>query len=90
METANKTIELVSKRSLTCKQASFHWPLNLSSAGVKRLSPLNSVPWVATRQVVCYLGGPTVCVQMPGEGSSTGPRDLSFICHSTGFWSCNN
>lgn len=67
METANKTIELVSKRSLTCKQASVHWFLNLSSAGVSYLSLLNSVPRVATGHVVSDLDGPTVCVRMPGE-----------------------
>lgn len=52
METANKTIELVSKRSLTCKQPSIFIGRLTCQVRVKYFSPLNSVAGVATCQVV--------------------------------------
>lgn len=73
VETANKTIELVSKRSLTCKHSSLSLafgPVNLSSADDICFGPLNyPTPWRPPGQVVCILNGSTVCVECSEKGA---------------------
>lgn len=86
VETANKTIELVSKRSLTCKHSSLSLafgPVNLSSADDICFGPLNyPTPWRPPGQVVCILRGSTVCVECSEKGGTrTVPQLYPCICH---------